>query len=154
MSFETLLVYALLILCIFLIVRIIILEKKIRLFTLNTGLSNIEDVMKALRNDLTIMKEWKVQSANIFKEIEIKLKQSVRGIETIRFNPFKGAGVGGNQSFATAFINEKGNGVIFSTLHARDRISIFAKPLKNFISEYELSEEEQQAMEKAKQSFQ
>lgn len=154
MSFETILLYLLFILCIILTSWIIRLEKKIKLFTLNTGFSNLEDVMKAIRSDLSVVKEWKVESGKIFKDIEIKLKQSVRGIETIRFNPFKGTGVGGNQSFATAFINEKGDGVIFSSLHARDRISIFAKPLKQFISEYDLSEEEQQAIIKAKQSFQ
>lgn len=153
MSFETILLYALLALSVFLIVWITKLQRKIRLFTLNTGFSNLEDVMKAIRSDLAVMKEWKVQSGNLFKEVDTKMKQSIRGIETIRFNPFKGTGVGGNQSFATAFINEKGDGVIFSSLHARDRISIFSKPLKQFVSEYELSEEEHQAIEKARQSF-
>lgn len=153
MSFETILLYALLALSVFLIVWITKLQRKIRLFTLNTGFSNLEDVMKAIRSDLAVMKEWKVQSGNLFKEVDTKMKQSIRGIETIRFNPFKGTGVGGNQSFATAFINEKGDGVVFSSLHARDRISIFSKPLKQFVSEYELSEEEHQAIEKARQSF-
>lgn len=153
MSFETILLYALLALSVFLIVWITKLQRKIRLLTLNTGFSNLEDVMKAIRSDLAVMKEWKVQSGNLFKEVDTKMKQSIRGIETIRFNPFKGTGVGGNQSFATAFINEKGDGVVFSSLHARDRISIFSKPLKQFVSEYELSEEEHQAIEKARQSF-
>lgn len=153
MPFETILIYVLAVVSIGLIVWIVRLEKKIRIFTLGTGLSNLDEVMKSLRTDLAVIKEWKVQSGEMFKEVDTKLRQSVRSVETIRFNPFKGTGVGGNQSFATVFINEKGDGVIFSSLHARDRISIFSKPLKQFVSEYELSEEEYQAIEKARMSF-
>lgn len=153
MNLETILIYVLVCISIGLIAWIVRLEKKIRLFTLHTGLPNLEEVMKSLRTDLAVIKEWKIQSGEMFKDVEHKLKQSVRGVETVRFNPFKGAGVGGNQSFATTFINEKGDGVVFSSLHARDRVSIFSKPLKQFASEYDLSEEEHQAIEKAKQSF-
>jgi hypothetical protein len=32
-------------------------------------------------------------------------------------------------------------------MYARDRISMFAKPVKNFASEYELSEEEVESIE-------
>ena len=47
-------------------------------------------------------------------------------------------------------LNEEGDGVVFSSLYSRDRMSIFAKPVKNNNSEYELTSEEKQALEKAK----
>jgi hypothetical protein len=60
--------------------------------------------------------------------VEKRLKKSIQGVETVRFNPFKGTGAGGNQSFSTAFVNEKGDGVVLTSMYARDRISMFAKP--------------------------
>jgi len=39
--------------------------------------------------------------------------------------------------------------VVLSSLYARDRMSIFAKPVKNNKSEYELTEEEKEALKKA-----
>lgn len=153
MDLQTILIYILGASILVLIGWIIRLERKIRLFTLGTGISNLEELFKSLRTDIKVMNEWKTQSVDMFKQIDGKLEQSVRGVETIRFNPFKGTGVGGNQSFATAFINKKGNGVVFSSLHARDRVSIFSKPLKDFISEYELSEEEKDVIERAKKTL-
>ena len=39
-------------------------------------------------------------------------------------------------------LNEEGDGVVFSSLYSRERMSIFAKPIKNNKSEYELSDVE------------
>jgi len=47
-------------------------------------------------------------------------------------------------------LNEDGDGVVFSSLYSRERMSIFAKPIKNGKSEYELTEEEKEALKKAK----
>lgn len=80
-------------------------------------------------------------------ELEVRLKKTIRNVETVRFNPF--ADQGSNQSFATAFINDEKNGVVISTLFARDRTSIFAKPIKNGQSEYELTTEEKAVLEKS-----
>ena len=80
--------------------------------------------------------------------ISNKTKQSIRGLETIRFNPFSDQG--SNQSFAIAMLNEDGDGVVLSSLYARDRMSVFAKPIKNNKSEYELSNEEKEVLSKIK----
>ncbi len=78
-----------------------------------------------------------------------KISRSAQSIETVRFNPFKGTGSGGNQSFATAILNENGDGVILSSLYSSDRVSIFAKPILKLESTYELTEEEIQALHAA-----
>ncbi len=88
-----------------------------------------------------------------FQTIDKKLSRTVSGNETVRFNPFQGAGLGGNQSFATALINAEGDGVVISSLYSRDRVSIFSKPIKKFSSEYELTAEEKEALQKAKGSL-
>ena len=85
--------------------------------------------------------------------MEKRLDQSVRGIGTVRFNPFKGTGDGGNQSFATALLDENENGVVLSTLYTRERVGIYAKPLKSGKSEYELTGEEREAVKQAKEKM-
>jgi hypothetical protein len=124
---------------------------------------NTKKVLRGASKDLgasvtqlvTDMKGFDVFRKDIEKylcAVESRLKTSLRGMHTIRFNPFQGDGSGGFQSFATAFLNEEGTGVIISSLHARDRMSVYAKPIVKFVSEFELTEEEQEALSKAKES--
>jgi hypothetical protein len=75
------------------------------------------------------------------------LKKSIRGLATIRFNPFPDQG--SNQSFAIGMLNEEGDGVILSSLYSRERMSVFAKPVKNKKSEYELTVEEKEVLNQA-----
>ena len=72
--------------------------------------------------------------------MDARIRTSLRGIDTIRFNPFKDQG--SNQSFAIGLLNEEGTGVVISSLYSRDRVSVFAKPIKKGQPEYDLTEEE------------
>ncbi len=56
-------------------------------------------------------------------------------------------------SFSTAFINEHGDGIVLTSHYARERISMFAKPVKAFASEHELSEEEIESIETCKKTL-
>ena len=82
--------------------------------------------------------------------VEKRLKKSVQSVSTVRFNPFKGTGSGSNQSFSTTFLNEERDGVIISSLYSREHISVYSKPVVKGASEYELSDEEKESLEKAK----
>jgi hypothetical protein len=85
--------------------------------------------------------------------VEKRLRKSIQSVHTVRFNPFKGTGGGSNQSFATTLLNEDGDGVIISSLYARDHVSIFGKPVSKHESTYELSEEEHQSLDQAKKGL-
>ena len=114
---------------------------------------NLDESFALLNKEITELNKFRTVAEETFKKNDIRLKKTISGVETIRFNPFKGDGSGGNQSFATAFLNEDKNGVIISSMYGRERMSIFAKPVKNLISEYELTAEEKEAMNKAKDSI-
>lgn len=62
----------------------------------------------------------------------------------VRFNPFHHTG--GDQSFALALADAYGNGVVLSSLHARDVTRVYAKPLVSWDSAHSLTEEERQAI--------
>ena len=115
---------------------------------------------KSLRNKLNSIEE-KIEALYQFENktvdglhiLENKLKDNIQNVEIIRFNPFKNDGIGGDQSFAITLLNKKGSGVIISSLYARDKVSVFAKPIENWQSKYELSEEEKSVLNKTKSSL-
>ena len=125
-----------------------ITEKRLKRFFLGKKAENLEDTIKILEKEIGNLTNAK---NNIEKELTVintKLKKSIRGLETIRFNPFPDQG--SNQSFAIGMLNEEGDGLVISSLYSRERMSIFAKPIKDGKSEYELSVEEKEALQKAK----
>jgi len=126
---------------------IIVTEKRLKRFFLGKKAKDLEDTIIILEGNIHKLNEAK---ENIEKEIKIintKLKKSIRGLETIRFNPFPDQG--SNQSFAIGMLNEDGDGLVMSSLYSRERMSVFAKPIKAGVSEYELSAEEKEALKKA-----
>ena len=87
------------------------------------------------------------QGAARLSEIEQKLRRTLSKFHTVRFNPFKDQG--GNQSFATCLMDESGEGVVVSSIYTRDKVSVYAKPLTNKQSTYELTEEERESITEA-----
>ncbi len=125
------------------------LDAKLKKF-LRGKSENLDDSILNMNGSIKDLESFKSEMEKYLLTVETRLKKSVQGVHTIRFNPFKNStGSGGNQSFATALLDEQGNGVIISSLYARDHVSIFAKPISNGTSEYELSEEETQAVKEA-----
>lgn len=68
-------------------------------------------------------------------------------VGVVRYNPF--AETGGDQSFALAIVNDAGTGVVISSLHNRDATRVYAKPLTNGESKYQLTDEELDAIQHA-----
>ncbi len=129
-------------------VWIIKTEKRLKRFFVGKKAKDLEDTIINLEEEITKLNKAKENTEKEIKEINAKLRKSVRGLETIRFNPFPDQG--SNQSFAIGMLNEDGDGVVLSSLYSRERMSVFAKPIKNGKSEYELTEEEKKSLEKAK----
>ena len=107
----------------------VITEKRLKRFFLGKKAKDLEETIITLQNEIEKLKSRKVK------------------IETIRFNPFPDQG--SNQSFAIGLLNEEGDGVVLSSLYSRERMSVFAKPVKKGLSEYELSAEEKEVLKKA-----
>ena len=133
-----------------LLAAVIWMYSKMRRFLIGIDSENIKDSLTFVSSGLKELESFRSEIENYLTTVESRLKKSVQSVHTVRFNPFHGTGAGGNQSFATAFLNEHGDGVIVSSLYARDHVSVFAKPVKNLMSEHELSDEEKEALESAK----
>lgn len=122
-------------------------EKRLKRFFLGKKGKDLEDTLSILEDDIKKLKQAKENTEKELVVVNAKLKKSIRGLETIRFNPFPDQG--SNQSFAIGMLNEDGDGVVISSLYSRDRMSVFAKPVKNNKSTYELSIEEREALKQA-----
>jgi hypothetical protein len=83
------------------------------------------------------------------RQLERALKHSMQWTGFVRFNPFRDTG--GNQSFTWTIADDYGNGVVLSSLHAREGTRVYAKPLYEWESTYALTEEEEQTIAQAKQ---
>ncbi len=137
--------------CLVLIIWNIRLEIKNRRLLRGKNARSLEDTFVTIQCDLDKFEAFKKEIEAYLVNIEKRLGTCARGVQNISFNAFQGLESGG-KSFATAILNEKGDGVIISSLQARERVSIFAKQIKGFKSDVELSDEEKEALTKAKES--
>lgn len=129
---------------------IIRLELRLKKLCRGTNKENLETGLHKAQEQVEEFNVFKADTLSHFKDVERRLNQSVQHVATIRFDPFKGEGHGGNQSFATALLDEKGDGVVISTIHTRERVGVFSKPIKNGTSVHELTPEEEEVIEKAR----
>jgi hypothetical protein len=120
------------------------LHKKTKKLFMGTKAKDLEEVMMTISRHTEQLENTQRQINKHLELLDGKMKKTIRSVETIRFNPFPDHG--SNQSFAISFINDEGDGVVISSLYARDRMSIFAKPIKKGNSDYELSAEEQEVL--------
>jgi len=112
--------------------------------------SDIEKLLKLHSKTLEDFVRYQAESTLYMKSLDERIKKKMVSAATLRFNPFQGEGTGGNQSFSSVFADEEGNGVVITSMHTRERTNVFAKPLKNWQSEYELTEEEKESIKNSK----
>jgi hypothetical protein len=74
-------------------------------------------------------------------------RRALQRVGLVRFNPFEETG--GNQSFAFALLDARGDGFVVSSLHARSGTRVYAKSVSGGHSDSPLSTEEARAVEQA-----
>ncbi len=126
------------------------LDKKLKKFLIGEKAENLSDSLISIDVSMKNFGSFQDEMHTYLTTVEKRLQKSIQAVHTVRFNPFKGTtDSGGNQSFATAFVNEQGDGVVVSSLYAREHVRIFSKPIVKGVSEYELSDEEKEAVDGA-----
>lgn len=129
-----------------LVVWLVFLERRIGRLVAGKDAASLEGTISKNQTDLGELFVFKQAVETEMGELDKRIKKKLHGVRMVRFNPFAGTGSGGNQSFATAFLDEEGNGAVLSSLYSREKVSIFAKPVKNRASEFELTEEEKEVL--------
>jgi len=124
-------------------------ERRLRTFFSGKDAKSLEDVFVLLRREMMEARRTLQDVDARIREARERLRGSVQNVGMVRFNPFRDAG--GDQSFCIALLDEKQNGVVISSLYARDGVRVYGKPIQAGASTYTLSEEERQAISKALQ---
>lgn len=108
---------------------------------------NLEEVISEIFKKQKTTEENIHKALNKIKNLDKVALHSIQKVGVIRFNPF--SDIGSNQSFVVAFLDQKDDGVVISSLHAKEGTRIYAKPIKSGESTYPLSKEEEEAIRKA-----
>jgi len=75
------------------------------------------------------------------------IEGAVRRVGLIRYDAFED--VGGRLSFSCALLDERGNGVVVTSINGRQDTRVYAKPIAEGKSAYNLSVEEEEAIRQA-----
>lgn len=132
----------------FLLLYVIYLHHKMHRFTRGETGASLETLIRTCVDSVREIEAKNELISQHALSLDERVSSAIRNVQTIRYKAFEANG--SNQSFSVALVNERGHGVILTSLHARDRISTFAKPLHNYSSSYELTEEEQEVIEASK----
>lgn len=134
----------------FLALYLIYLHRKLSYFMRGENAKSLESTIREYLGHVDELKKHDELIAEHALRLDKKISQAVRNVSMMRFKAFDQSG--GNQSFAIALVNELGDGVIISSIHHPNRVSVFAKPVSNYASSHDLSEEEESVLEEAKSS--
>ena len=150
MSTNTILFGALFLLVAIALFFIVRIEMRLKKLFRGSRASSLESLLADMAKAVDTQNDRADTNEEHLKILESRLEKQGHGVKLVRFNPF--AEVGGNQSFAVGIINREGDGVVFSSLYSRERMSVFAKPITNGASDIELTPEEQSVVTDAHKS--
>jgi len=98
-----------------------------------------------------ILDELLIFNKKAKEDLEIIKKDSslhIQKVGLVRFNPFER--MGGEKSFVISFLNHENSGIVINFIYTRDGLRVYSKKVKDGKGEeYNLSEEEEKAIEKS-----
>lgn len=148
MFFSNIILIILVLLCVY---KIFKMSREYTFFMRKIG--NGKDLDLYLKEYLKDVKEIKKDNSEIkayYTKLDRDVNSCIQKIGLVRYNAFKD--VGSDLSFAIALLDNNDNGVVFNGLYGSESSNIYAKPIKNGESSYQLSHEERYAIEIAEQN--
>lgn len=112
--------------------------------------NNLDEMLREYLNDVKDIKKDNSEIKAYYTKLDSDIASCIQKIGLVRYNAFKD--VGSDLSFAIALLDRNDNGVVLNGLYGSDSSNIYAKPIKNGKSNYQLSEEEKYALEIAEQN--
>ncbi len=142
-------IFLLLLIGIFLFIRYRQLSTTLAYLTRGKKAASLEDLIGTHGKELTRLTQDIRDIHMDLAQINTTLARSIHHKSVLRYNPFKD--LGGDQSFAIALLDGKGDGMIISSLHTREGTRVYAKPVTKGVSSHKLSKEEETVIHNAMQ---
>jgi hypothetical protein len=118
-------------------------ERLDKIFTDKEG-HDLSKPLEALTARMDVGDERAERLRNDIEQLVAHLPHNIQAVGLVRFQAF--SDYGGDQSFALALANATGDGVVISSIFAREGTRVYAKPLTAWTSSYSLSFEEEEAI--------
>lgn len=129
------------------LIKISNLKKDYRMLMKGTNNKSIENLIYDFKDLSQKAYERSETALDGIKLLNNQIQNCVQKVGVVRFKAFDD--VGSNQSYSIAFLDNKSDGVIITSIFGRDMNTSYAKPISRGKSEYTLSEEEYLAVERA-----
>lgn len=141
-------IIVLLILYITNLVKLIKIRKEYNKFLTKLGAGqNIEEQIEAYMDKVLEVKNKNMEIEKYCKQLDKTLSGCLQKVGIVRYNAFKDTG--SDLSFALAILNEENTGIVLNGIYSREVSNIYAKPIEKGTSNYTLSQEEKEAIQKA-----
>ena len=124
-------------------------EQRYRRLITGVDGANLQQTLEAHVTEVRAAMDCVKELDTLARGLERSGRKHMQRTGFLRFNPFRDAG--GDQSFSLALTDGEGNGFVLSSLRSRDNSLVYGKPLVGWNSLYPLTDEEKQAIEKARQ---
>ena len=111
---------------------------------------NIEEDLENIMYKVDRVEKQNAEIMNFCKGLDEDLSKCIQKVGIVRYSAFKDTG--SDLSFAVALLDENNDGVVFNGIYSREMSNIYAKPVEHGKSNYTISEEESQAIQKAMSS--
>lgn len=135
------------VLCAVTLVLLIQLQKKLRAFMSGKNGANLEDTLLELIDRTTQNEKTLTTHKEGLEYIDARVKKSLRGYSLVRYNAYSDGG--GEQSFASGLVDERGDGYILSVITNRNHVGLYAKKVVGGTSQQSLTKEETDALQAA-----
>ena len=140
-----------LLLIIYLIAKMSKINRRYEEFIKKIG--NSDNIEGDLKNYMARVEKVERQNSELVRACDIlddNLKICIQKTGIVRYNAFRDTG--SELSFALALLDRENNGVVLNGIYSREMSNIYAKPVKNGIAAFKVSEEEERAIQKAVES--
>lgn len=130
------------------IIKIANLNKKYKTFLNKLG--NGKNIEEDLENYMYRVEKVEKQNGQIIeyvKSLDEDMIKCIQKVGIVRYSAFKDTG--SDLSFALALLDENNDGIVLNGIYSREMSNIYAKPVINGKSSYTVSEEEEEAIQKA-----
>lgn len=143
----SILTFILLIVVIVCIVQYRKLYRRYDMFMRGKDAETLEDTILDLMDEATFLRAADRENKEILKSIMKQVKLGYQKTGIVRYNAFKG--MGGNLSFAIAFLDDNNSGIILNSVHSREGCYLYIKDIDRGHTEVLLGTEEKEALEQA-----
>ena len=111
--------------------------------------NNLDEMLKKYLDDVNDIKQDNSEIKAYYTKLDYDIGSSIQKVGLVRFNAFQN--VGSDLSFALALLDREDNGIVLNGIYGSEASNIYAKPIRNGGSTYQLSEEEKEAIKIASQ---